>query len=387
MTARLSLLLALLLLAACGSDDDARSSEGPPSSSDPGPSSVPAQETSSPSSEDSSTTPVDEIPLLTDARITSRPDDPNFHRVRAPLDLAGGPFADARLRIELGTTCYPFTGWNELHFPPGHNWPESCDAFDRNFEILLRQIDAPEDQPLFEVERAITPFGGPMTLDVDITDLANARPGDWELIVHISTWSDRDGQVTGADGGWNIDAFATLVPGEAPRPVLDAIPLFNGNLTHEEPLLEAEWTVDDAVESARLELRTTGHGGASDPSRDCIGPAEEFCRRFHSLRIDGATLTIRQPWRDDCDTLCTLRDFPFGAGDQQYCAENPCGALGSVRAPRANWCPGDVSPPLVLDDARLHAPGTRTFTMEVEDIFPGGSWRTSAVLYTYGTRP
>lgn len=373
---------ALFVLAACASDD---ANPVPPSGNDPdindasGNDSTPV-EPSSPV--DETTTTPSEVSVIEGARISSQPDDPNFHRVRGTLQLAGS-YADARLRIELGTTCYPFEGWRDLEIPEGHRWPSSCDAYDRNFEILMRQVNAPEDQPLFEVERAITPFGGPMTLDVDITDLANARPGEWELIVHISTWSDGAGQVSGSNGGWDIDAFLQTLPGAPPRPILDVVPLFDGQLTHEHPGIGVSWTTDEAVRSARVEVRTTGHGGASDPSVTCIGPAEEFCRRWHSGRLDGQLVFQEQPWRDDCATLCTRRPLP-GGGDQQYCAENPCGAIRSVEAPRANWCPGAVTPPIVLEHEALATPGERELTWEVGRVYPGGSWRTNVMLYLYG---
>ena len=385
--ATLLLMIGCLTLGSCEGDPGRDATPGPPEPEDVVDALAPELDSGEEVDTPEPPAPPEPVvtPLLESARISSQPGSPNFHRVSAPFFLDATPYASVRLQVELGTTCYPFTSWRREDIPEGHRWPSHCDAFDRNFEILLRQVDAPEDQPLFEVERAITPFGGPMSLEVDITDLANARPGAWELIVHISTWSDGGGQVTGSDGGWNIDAGLHVAVGPPPRPVLDVLPLHNGNLTRDEPRALVRWTNPEEVRSVRLEYRTTGHGGGADPG-NCLGPAEEFCRRFHALYVDGRALATLRPWREDCEALCTLLPFP-GQPGSSYCAENPTGAIPSVRAPRANWCPGDVTPPFVWEDEVLALPGERSVEVEISHIAPGGSWRTSLLVYLYGEAP
>ncbi len=327
---------------------------------------------------DAPATPV-EITVLDDVRISSWDSDENFQNARGEVDWGQGPFADVRLVVELSSTCYPFD-WVRTGdgVPAGHNWPESCDAFDRNFEITLNDPEAEGEPPAIELVRAITPFGGPMRIEADITDIANARPGANRLRVHITTWSDGAGQVSGAHGGWNVSARVITTAGPAPRNVLAVVPLLNVFHGALEDWPEIPFTVPEGTVEGRIEYRTTGHGGgASDDA--CIGPADEFCRRYHHVYLDGRDQGVWQPWRDDCDTLCTLVRSPF-----EHCEENPCGSIGSVRAPRANWCPGDVTPPEVFEGSVLAEPGEHTFSYLIEDVGEGGSWRTSAVYYAYG---
>jgi hypothetical protein len=135
--------------------------------------------------------------------------------------------------------------------------------------------------------RAITPFGGPLTFEADITDVVNGLRGSHELNVDIQTWGDSAGQVSGAEGEWTVSARITLEPGSAPRRVLAVVPLLFGTQTEAEPA-PLPFSVPDGTTSARLEYRTTGHGGADVPDdAACIGPAEEFCERHHTLSLDG----------------------------------------------------------------------------------------------------
>jgi len=310
-------------------------------------------------------------------RIHSR-GEVNVRRVDAEVDLGPGPFAEVRLHVALGTTCYPFESWSRP--PEGHRWPEDCDAFDRNFEILLDPAVAEGDPPGIELERAITPFGGPMTLDIDMTDVANARPGVRRLRAVIGTWSDPSGQVTGADGGWDLSAWIAVTPGPPPRRVLAVEPLFDWSHGRLDGPAEHPFTLPEGTARAVIAYRVTGHGGG-DPDAACIGPAEEFCRREHRILLDGELWFALEPWRDDCHTLCTLTPASFGS----YCAENPTGLPASVRAPRANWCPGSVTPPFELTLPSFLAPGPHTFAYGIP-AQGGGSWRVSAALYAYGPR-
>jgi hypothetical protein len=66
-----------------------------------------------------------------------------------------------------------------------------------------------------------------------------------------------------------------------------------------------------------------------------------------------------------------------------YCLENPCGAMASVRAPRANWCPGSVTPPFNVEAAALASPGDHTFGFTVSHVTMGGTWRISAVYLAF----
>jgi hypothetical protein len=166
--------------------------------------------------------------------------------------------------------------------------------------------------------------------------------------------------------------------------VLALVPLWFGNQTQAE-LGPLSFTVPDGATSARLEYRTTGHGGAMVPDDpNCIGPAEEFCERRHAISLDGTVVAELSPWRTDCAALCTLTSYESASiAVPEYCAENPTGLPASVRAPRANWCPGSMTPPFVLEAAELAAPGGHELSVALDELAEGGLWVQSLVLFAY----
>jgi Peptide-N-glycosidase F, C terminal len=329
--------------------------------------------------------------IFDDVRIRSNAgDDAGLATLRHALsavEFHDGPFAAVTLIVDLRSTCYPFSNWSHDPPPPGQNWPADCDAFDRNFEIAL---DAPEPgdataPPGLELMRAITPFGGPLHLELDVTDVANGLPGRHAVLCTIPTYSDGAGKVSGSDGGWNVSAHIEATPGAAPRRVLAVTPLYYGDQHVGDTPPVAQLATPAGTTSVRVEYRATGHGGANDPSIDCSGPAEEFCVRTHHVFVDDAELEAFMPWRDDCDQLCTIMHQGAAApGGFDYCLENPCGAIASVRAPRANWCPGSLTPPRTWDPPALRAAGAHTFRYAIDGEAPGGVWRQSATFFAFG---
>ncbi len=302
----------------------------------------------------------------------------NLQQVKAGFSLTGAPFASVKLVADLSSTCFPFSSWQQNPPPTGQNWPADCDAFDRNFEFSL---DDPGDGgPSHEVIRAITPFGGPLHFEQDLTDAMNFAPGPHVLKVAIGTWSDPAGQVSGSNGGWTVSAHLEVVPGAAPRHVLAVIPLVNSS-DGPDAGRDLPFTLPPGTQTAMIEYRATGHGGAAGDSA-CIGPAEEFCQRHTHLRLDGLEVGNVVLWRTDCASLCTLAHY--GNPGFDYCQENPCGAIQSVQAPRANWCPGSLTPPLQVDSATIGTPGPHDFSYSIDGVATGGTWRVSAVVYAYG---
>jgi hypothetical protein len=180
-----------------------------------------------------------------------------------------------------------------------------------------------------------------------------------------------------------VSAHLAVTPGTAPANVLAVIPLYYDSVTAGESIVDIPFTMPLGTTSSRLEYRVTGHGGANDPSTSCDGPAEEFCKRTHHVYLDDQPIEQVTPWRSDCAKLCTLADGgPSGTG--QYCEQNPCGYPPSVNASRANWCPGSETPPDAWTPAALSTPGGHTFKFAIDDIYQGGDWRVSAVVYAYG---
>lgn len=329
-----------------------------------------------------------EIQAFERDRITSQQGEPNFQHIETEIDLKDGPFEKVTLIVDLESTCFPFDSWlgpNPTNPPPtGHNWPADCDAFDRNFEFTLDEPTQAGEPPAIELVRAITPFGGPLHIEVDITDVANGiAPGTHRLRSHISTWSDGAGQVSGSNGGWNVSAKIRVSPGTAPRKVLAVIPLYNGSHGAMSPE-HVDFTVPEGTTSTRIEYRATGHGGVY-PSPGCSQPGEEFCKRDHRFFADGTQVDRQQPWRGDCKDLCTRATFTTaGGGSFEYCAENPCGAIQSVEAERANWCPGSVTPPIDFARPEYNTAGQHSFGWTVSPVADGGSWRVSATFFAFG---
>jgi hypothetical protein len=315
------------------------------------------------------------LALFDAVRLSSDQGDAHFQKAQTELDFGAGPFAKVTLFVDLDTTCFPFSRWSSEDIPEGQNFPPSCDAVDRNFEITFDEPERPGDPPSIDVMRAITPFGGPMHLEVDVTDFANARPGKHRMQAMIGTWPDPRGMTTGARGGWNVSAHVALTTGRAPTNVLAVAPLFNQLLGHGEASTSTRFELPEGTQNIRIELRTTGHGGGMDPT--CFGQAEEFCVREHSVKLDGRMVESFDITRTDCDDHCTMTGEP-GA---QYCLENPTGDPDIVMEPRAGWCPGTLSAP---HSWLLPASGLHTFEYDVDHIAPDGNIRASAIVYAIG---
>ena len=321
------------------------------------------------------------ITVFDGARISSDASAANFQRITADIDLSSGPYQSAKLTAELATTCFPFASWAQNKPPAGQNYPADCDAFDRNFELSLDDPDTDSGAPPgLELVRAITPFGGPMHVEHDLTALANALPGSHRLSVRINTYSDAAGLVSGSNGGWNVSVKLVLVSGAPELHPLAVVPLFYGDLTTTDSQ-SASFSAPPGTRSAFLEYRTTGHGQAAGDALECSGPAEEFCRRQHTVELDGATLKTFTPWRTCTDSCTLVSDTDAGL---TYCAQNPCGDIASVKAPRANWCPGSETPPIVLDAPELAAPGPHEVAWQVSQIAAGGTVRASLTYYAFG---
>ena len=313
----------------------------------------------------------------------------SFQNTSALIELNEDSYSSVILVLTLHTTCFPFEQWNQDPPPVGHRFPPSCDAFDRNFELHLidqRQLDMGEDVQDAELEvlRAITPFGGPAEHQIDITDIANISSGTLRARVHIPTYSDPEGQISGSRGGWEVSLKVEVTPGKKPRPIIGVYSLFNRTVSYESEDPRIQFIIPEGIQSSRLEYRATGHGGGMDTSPACIGPAEEFCRRTQTILIDGIEVDQITPWRDDCDDQCTLVTHDNVRNSFEYCLENPTGSIQSVRAPRANWCPGSHTPPFTWEMDVLNDAGPHTFEVKLLDLHPQGRWRTSAILYLYG---
>jgi hypothetical protein len=318
--------------------------------------------------------------VIDNQRIQTKSSLPNFQRVEGMVDFSRRPYASVKVVIELGTTCYPFTRWAEDPPPAGHNWPPKCDPFDRLFEVVLNDPGKQPGPPGIELVRAITPFGGPLTFEADITDVANGLGGMHRLSAYIDSWGDPSGKGSGSDAGWTITATVTAVPGAAPREVLAVIPVYHAR-QEMATVPPSPFTLPEGTKNVRLEYRATGHGGGPVVQPACVGPAEEFCKRTHTITVDGQSASTFDAWRDNCATLCTTMPAMLGTRSITICKENPTGAIASVRAPRANWCPGSVTPAKVIDLPLT--PGAHQIGWSFSGFEMGGNWRISVVAIAY----
>lgn len=309
------------------------------------------------------------------AHIGSDSAKPDFQKAKGTVDLSG-TFEKVVLVVDLESPCFPFDKWKDDPPPAGHNWPASCDAFDRNFETSLSDPKNPS-APGLELVRAITPFGGPLHIEEDVTDIWNGLEGPRELAIHITTYSDAAGKVSGANGGWFVSAKIQKTSGPAPREVLAVTPLFYGSVKAEQSTRSLPFDVPQGATATRVAYRVTGHGGQIEEGAECRQPADEFCQRVHEVGFDEEARQKVTPWRKDCRSLCTVQHYKGNGLDLDYCAENPCGAQASVRASRANWCPGSVTAPLEYTPQN-GAPGRHTFHFGIAGIAKEGSWAVSA---------
>jgi hypothetical protein len=325
-------------------------------------------------------------PLYDMAHIGSDGSKPDFHVADTTFMLPAGTYSSIKLVADLTSPCFPFSNWKTDPPPSGENWPTDCDAFDRNYEFTLDEPVAMTDPPAVELIRSITPFGGPEHLEVDVTDVLNGLPGMHRLRVTIPTYSDGAGKVSGSNGGWFVSAHLEAVVGPAPHQVLAVTPLFNGSFEMGPDPSDIPFMVPAGTTHARIEYRATGHGGGLDGNNvypGCIGPAEEFCNRTHTIFVDDTNVFSKNLWRTDCAMLCTQVVDP--TIKQTICEQNPCGDIQSVMAPRANWCPGSMTPPELVQDGALATPGMHTFKYQIPNVAMGGTWRISAVLIALGS--
>ena len=322
------------------------------------------------------------LDALSDVRISSHSEDANYQRADADVDFHDGPFESVTLHVKLTSPCFPFDKWKDDPPPSGQNWPADCDAFDRNFETSLDLPVADAPGVGLELVRAITPFGGPLEITEDITDVANGLPGAHKLSVTIPTYSDGEGKVSGSNGSWNVSVSVDVVPGTAPRNVLAVVPLYYGSNTDPAGPGELAFDAPAGVASGRVDYRATGHGGGAQTA-GCIGPAEEFCKRVHHISVDGAEIDTPSPWRIDCKDNCTAATYDGFTQPLSYCAENPCGDKNSVKAPRANWCPGTETPAMSWDVPAVAGPHSFSFAIP-NLVVDGGQWRVSATYFAFG---
>ena len=302
------------------------------------------------------------VPLFDEVMVHFTPEQP---------DRYDSPFAEARDNGRVMTTYRELPVWTgprrvTLHLelePVRKDIRNVHDRWDRAGWVRL----VPRSGPPVELARFMTSYGGATEHELDITHLAPLLTGFCAFEVFIDTW------VTPA---WQVEVELEFT---APAHTLDqpaawaAGALFpDGGLTAESPTSSATVTIPAGLRRVQAALISTGH---CTDGRD----ADEFITKDNVLFIDGREVYRWRPWRDDCRELRERNP---------YCARWSDGSWSSDYA-RSGWCPGDVSPPLLVDLSRWLPAGEHTVTWQVENIRPRdpgepdgdhGYWRVSASL-------
>ena len=211
----------------------------------------------------------------------------------------------------------------------------------------------------FEIGRFITPYGIQLDLGAngftwiyDVTDYAPILHGTKHL---------RSGNAQELH-----DLRFAFIKGTPPRSVTGIHNLWNGEFNYSDIQNNITCTpltlqLPEGSETARLKMRTTGHGG--EPYENC----GEFCFKNHQIKVNGTTR--------------------FSQLLKRECADNPVYPQGGTWVyDRAGWCPGDVVPTFDVELTPYITP-TEPFTVDYaisNTAQPQGRWVIETQLVSYG---
>lgn len=197
--------------------------------------------------------------------------------------------------------------------------------------VLLRTKGGQNALPQeVELARMLTPYGSmfgkgwQFTWSVDLTDFSPLLRDSAE-IVYRHTGYEPDTL------GWALTLDFEFHTGPPVVSVLGVKELIRGQFKYgdslnpiSQSLLPAEFTTPGNSAISRLRIQHTGHG--MDEPRGC----SEFCPRVREIFFNGALADLRTLWKD--------------------CGDNPLYPQGGTWIyDRANWCPGDLQAPDIID--------------------------------------
>jgi hypothetical protein len=250
--------------------------------------------------------------------------------------------------------------------PVARNDREVFDRYDRAGSVRL----ATEGCPDVEVVRFITPYGGRMDCEVDVTHLAPLLRGRRTFRAHIDTWSSP---------AWRIDVALRYTPVAQYDAATWATPLYFTDSFNRQSMPSGDSvTVEIPPGLARVVLRYLSTGHCTDGT-----DADEFVSKANVIAVDGVVVARLHPWRDDCRRF---RDR------NPYCARWTDGSWSSDYS-RSGWCPGVEVLPVEFDLTDHLTPGRHAVRFEVEDMRPKdekgnfGYWRISAHLVGWNKPP
>jgi len=214
-----------------------------------------------------------------------------------------------------------------------------------------------------ELMRFITGFGGASTFTQDLTALAPLLSGEQTIRLYVSTYMDP---------GWTVSLTLTYRDaGVGARRPAFAEPLFNDqSIEADSNTVTATVRIPNGLATPRIRILSTGH--ATDGT-----DGDEFTARTNELVIDGETIVMFRPWREQGGTLREVNPMSGRIAIEGR-------MLWSSDLDRAGWHPGEVVEPGMIPVPEL-TPGTHTVRLTVHDIRPEdesglGYWRVSAIV-------
>ena len=226
--------------------------------------------------------------------------------------------------------------------------PESlrCGEWDYIDKVMIRRREGNNKDTLnFEIARMISPYGSRFTSDwkfswtTDITDFAPMLHDSVDIeFIHTGYESNKD-------RGWRITISFELTEGPPSMELLGINELWKGNFpygdsakTIESFLTPRKFKTPPGTAISRLRLLQTGHG--MDDLENCA----EFCAKSRFIYLDGKQISTRKIWKE--------------------CGDNPLfPQAGTWIFDRANWCPGDIVAPDLID---ISASSGRSYILDID---------------------
>ncbi|MEM6265023.1 MAG: LamG-like jellyroll fold domain-containing protein, partial [Bacteroidota bacterium] len=213
----------------------------------------------------------------------------------------------------------------------------------------------------YEIARYITPYGinldlGPegTTWIFDVTDYAPLLHD----FVYLQAGNNQE----------LLDLKFAMIKGTPPRDVLKISNIYDGSFSYASLLTDQNappvpLSLDPNGSMFRIKTRTSGHGFGS--GENCA----EFCRKTHSLSIDGQQQFAWEVWRE--------------------CATNPVFPQGGTWIyDRAGWCPGDEVETFDHELTPFVQPGQQVMVdygvSQPAPSGPNGNYVLRTQLITYG---
>ncbi len=211
--------------------------------------------------------------------------------------------------------------------------------------FIRRQGSVKNASKDFEIARMLTPYGSifdkgwEFGWSVDITDFAILLRDSVEIEYRHSGYEPDT-------VGWALTLDFEIIYGPPVMKPLDIITLWKGNYKYgdqqekmEDKLLPVSFETLPGSGITRVRIQHTGHG--MDEPRGC----SEFCSRWRELYYDNRMIQHRVLWKD--------------------CGSNPLYPQGGTWVyDRANWCPGDLQNPDIINIPS--SPGKHALAIKME---------------------